>query len=124
MRTLLSPIAQILRKLGTTTAVFAWLAMPLAAPLSAAEAKPTATEISKARSECAANKQKVHSLESASADEELISAARVTWVRACGHAQDLISAASGVAPPKPTTDPNAAAAATTPAAPAEAPPPQ
>lgn len=121
MERFLSPIAQILRSLGTTTAVMTCTLLALAMPAHAGDTKPTAAEITKARAECAAQKQKVRGLESASADEELVSAARVIWVRACGHAQDLMNAASGISPPKPAPDPNAAAAA----APApEAPPPQ
>jgi hypothetical protein len=84
--------------------------LPFAAPVNAADTKPTAAEVSKARAECAAQKQKVRKIESANEDDPQLTSARATWASACGHAQDLINAASGVPPPAPSPDPNAPAA--------------
>lgn len=101
--------AQILRSLKAPTAtILALLAFSTTA--YAADAKPTAKEIAKARAECAMQKQKVRALENANADEAKLTPALAEWEHACGHAQDLISAASGIPAPKPEPDPNAAPA--------------
>ena len=103
-----SRILRIFRPAG----VIAGLALlPLATLTNAADTKPTAAEISKARAECAAQKHKVKAMESANADDPQLPEARKAWAQACGHAQDLISAASGIPPPAPAPDPNAATAA-------------
>ena len=99
------------RRLAACALVTGLLLLPLAGLVNAGDAKPTAAEISKARAECAAQKQKVRALESANEDDPQLASARATWARACGHAQDLISAASGIPPPTPAPDPNAAGAA-------------
>ncbi len=98
--------AQILRKLGSTTLVLVCVLLLMPTPVKAGDTKPTATEISKARAECAMQKQKVRALESANADDSQLSAARAAWEHACGHAQDLISAGTGIPPPAPHSDPN------------------
>lgn len=116
MNTLLFDNFRILRKFQACTLVASLMLLPFATPAQAANAKPTAAEISKARAECAAHKQKVRALESANEDDPQLPAARAAWASACGHAQDLISAASGIPPPAPAPDPNATAAA--PSAPA------
>lgn len=103
--------AQVLRKLGSTTAVLACMLSPLAMPAYADDAKPTAAEITKARAECAMHKQKVRAVENANEDDAQLPAMRLAWAQACGRAQDLITAASGTPPPKPQADPNAAGAA-------------
>lgn len=117
--------SRILRNFKACAAIASLALLPFAPPVGAASATPTAMEINKARAECAEQKRKVRTLESANAGEELQVAARLAWEHACGHAQELIGAASGVPPPKPTADPNAAATgAAAPAPAAEAPPPQ
>lgn len=109
MNRFLRPSAQVLRKLGSTTALLACMLSPLAMPAFADDAKPTAAEITKARAECAMHKQKVRAAENANADDLELPAMRLAWAQACGRAQDLITAASGIAPPKPQADPNAPA---------------
>ncbi|MES2490627.1 MAG: hypothetical protein V4607_12630 [Pseudomonadota bacterium] len=100
--------AQILRKLGSTTVLLFCMLSPLALPVYADDAKPTAAEITKARAECAMHKQKVRAIENANADDAQLPAMRLAWAQACGRAQDLITAASGTPPAKPQADPNAA----------------
>lgn len=99
--------SRILRNLQACSAAAGLALMSLSTPVSAADAKPTAAEISKARAECAEQKRKVRALESANADDAQVAAARLVWAHACGQAQDLISAASGIPPPAPGPDPNA-----------------
>lgn len=102
--------SRFLRNFKACAFVASLALMPLAAPVSAADAKPSAAEISKARAECAAHKQKIHAMESANEDDPQLTSARAAWASACGHAQDLINAASGIPPPAPAPDPNAPAA--------------
>lgn len=112
MNTSLRSNSSLLRNLRTGLLLMAGLALlSVATAAGAADAKPTAAEINKARAECAAHKQKVHALENANENDPQLPAARAAWASACGHAQDLISAASGIPPPEPAPDPNAAGAA-------------
>ncbi|GEM_PF-6329806 len=111
MNTPLFNNSRILRSLKSCFFIAGLALLPFTAPVSAADTKPTAAEISKARAECAAHKQKVRALETANEDDPQLPAERAAWASACGHAQDLISAASGIRPPAPAPDPNAAAAA-------------
>lgn len=111
MKTALFNNSRILRNFRAGSLVVGLALLPLATAANAADAKPSAAEISKARAQCAAEKRKVQAMESANADDPALSAARLTWAQACGHAQDLISAASGIPPPVPAPDPNAPAAA-------------
>ena len=106
--------AQMLRLVKTVTAC-AVLTLALPAAVHASDAAPTPAEIAKARGECAMHKQKVHALEASNADDAQLSAARLDWEHACGHAQDLMNAAAGKQPPEPHPDPNAANAAAAPA---------
>jgi hypothetical protein len=109
MKTFLFNNSWVLRNFKAGTAIVGLALWAWAMPASAADAKPTAAEISKARAQCAAEKRKVKAMESADPDNPQLSAARLTWAQACGHAQDLISAASGAPPPAPVpaADPNA-----------------
>lgn len=111
MNTSLLSKSRILRipRTGFLLAILALAAVTTVA--AAADAKPTAAEISKARADCAAHKHKVHAIENANQDDPQLPAERAAWASACGHAQDLISAASGISPPAPAPDPNAAGAA-------------
>lgn len=110
MNTSLFSNSRILRNLKSGSLVASLALLTITTSAMAADAKPTAAEISKARAECSAQKQKVHALENANENDPQLTDARATWVRACGHAQDLINAASGAKPPAPAPDPNAAAA--------------
>lgn len=101
--------SRILRNFKACAFVASLALLPFSAPVNAADTKPTAAEISKARAECAAQKQKVRKLESTNADDPQLTSARAAWAHACGQAQDLISAASGIPPPAPAPDPNAPA---------------
>jgi uncharacterized membrane protein len=104
----------ILRKSKACALAASLALLSLATPLQAAETRPTAAEISKARAQCAVHKQKVRALESANENDPQLPSERTAWASACGHAQDLISAASGIPPPAPAPDPNAPAPAPAP----------
>lgn len=101
--------SRILRNFKITSVIAGLTLMSFVPPAVAADPKPTAAEITKARAECNAEKRKVQSMETANADDPQLTTARQSWAHTCGHAQDLISAASGIAPPAPAPDPNAAA---------------
>lgn len=97
---ILGDVANLRRQLhgpGLASALALMLLVPAA--VLASDAKPTATEIAKARGECALQKQQVRKLEAANADDTLQDAARKNWEHACGHAQALIDAAEGRTPP-------------------------
>lgn len=112
MNTSLSGKFSTLRSLGTGLLMAGITLLSVTTVADAGDAKPTAAEISKARGDCAAHKRKVHAMENSNENDPELPAARAAWASACGHAQDLISAASGTPPPEPAPapapDPNAA----------------
>lgn len=80
--------------------------MLLSVGSSAAETKPTEAEVTKARADCAAHKQRVRTLEAkVGPDDPKVAEERSAWERACAKAQSLINAAEGKSPPQPSTPP-------------------
>lgn len=81
----------------------------LAATAATAMAAPTQQDVSKARADCRAHKQRVMKLETRAAKSDpALQQARLDWEMSCHKAEMLISEKTGEAPPQP--EPAAAAA--------------
>lgn len=74
------------------------VAILLCAAVPAANAA-TKAEVAKARSECAANKAKVKSMER-SKNGDALAQAKATWEESCQRAEVLINELAGTQPPK------------------------
>lgn len=81
----------VLQKLTATSAA---ILLVMAVPAQAAGK----ADVAKARSECAAHKQTVHSLESKGKSDALAKA-KAEWEDACQRAEVLINEANGTKPP-------------------------
>jgi hypothetical protein len=88
------------RKLMGTAAV---VVLALALPSVQAASKE---EVSKARAECASQKQKVKAMEGKGAGDEL-TAARKAWENACQQAELLMNQMNGTKEPEPAPAPEA-----------------
>lgn len=83
-------------------------AVAVVTALSSAHAA-TQQDVSKARAECAAQKQRVRAMEGSSAAES-VAAARKEWENACQRAELLINEMNGTKLPEPAAAPEPAPA--------------